>query len=225
MTEPENHSCLLCSGTGIVPYHRDQARDYLNCRRCDLVFVPPVQHLSATDEKACYDRHDNRPDDPGYRRFLGRLFTPLNQRLAPVSQGLDFGCGPGPTLSKMFEDAGHAVALYDPFYAPDRSVLSAPYDFITLSEVVEHLAEPGKELDSLWRGLAPGGWLGIMTKRVRDQEAFRSWHYINDPTHIAYFSEATFRWLTERWSSMGVPASLVVAGDDVVLIAKAPLSP
>ena len=69
-----------------------------------------------------------------------------------------------------------------------------------------------RKLDSLWHCLAPGGWLGIMTKRVRDQEAFRSWHYIDDPTHIAYFSEATFRWLTERWSSMGVAASLVVVG-------------
>ena len=220
MTEPESHSCPLCSRTGIVPYHRDKARDYLNCRSCDLVFVPPAQHLSATDERAYYDSHDNRPDDPGYRRFLNRLFTPLNQRLAPASQGLDFGCGPGPTLSKMFEEAGHAVALYDPYYAPDRSVLSAQYDFITLSEVVEHLAEPGKELDSLWRGLAPGGWLGIMTKRVRDQEAFRSWHYITDPTHIAYFSEATFHWLTGHWSLMGIPATLIIAGNDVVLIEK-----
>ena len=220
MIGPENRTCPLCGGTSIVPYHRDTARDYLSCRTCDLVFVPPAQHLSATDEKACYDRHDNRPDDPRYRRFLDRLFAPLNQRLAPGSQGLDFGCGPGPTLSKMFEAAGHSVVLYDPHYAPDRSVLDARYDFITLSEVVEHLAAPGEALDGLWSSLAPGGWLGIMTKRVRDQEAFRTWHYIADPTHIAYFSEATFHWLVGRWSSMGTPATLVVAGDDVVLIEK-----
>jgi len=184
------------------------------------VFVPPAQHLSAADEKACYDLHDNQPGDPGYRRFLDRLFTPLNQRLAPNSLGLDFGCGPGPALAQMFEEAGHSVALYDPYYAPDESVLSAQYDFITLSEVVEHLAEPGKELDCLWNRLAPGGWLGIMTKRIRDQESFRTWHYIIDPTHIGFFSEATFQWLTEHWSSMGIPANLVIAGNDVVLIEK-----
>ena len=75
MTEPENHTCPLCGRTSIVPYHRDKARGYLNCRSCNLVFVPPAQHLSAADEKACYDLHDNQPGDPGYRRFLDRLFT------------------------------------------------------------------------------------------------------------------------------------------------------
>ena len=220
MTETQNHTCPLCGHTSIVPYHRDTVRDYLNCRTCNLVFVPPTQHLSAVDEKACYDLHDNRPDDPGYRRFLDRLFTPLNERLAPNSRGLDFGCGPGPALAQMFAAAGHAVALYDPYYAPDDSVLSARYDFITLSEVAEHLAEPGKELDRLWNGLAAGGWLGVMTKRVRDQEAFKTWHYISDPTHIAFFSEATFQWLTGRWSAMGIPATLVITGNDVVLIEK-----
>jgi hypothetical protein len=218
MAEPKISACPLCKG--IVPYHRDKFREYLNCRTCSLVFVPPAQHLSATDEKACYDLHDNQTDDAGYRCFLGRLFTPLNQRLAPNSQGLDFGCGPGPALAKMFEEAGHSVALYDPYYAPDRFVLSARYDFITLSEVVEHMAEPGKVLDRLWTNLVPDGWLGIMTKRVRDQAAFAAWHYITDPTHICYFSEATFEWLTRHWSSMDMPATLVTAGDDVVLIRK-----
>ena len=220
MINPEQHTCPLCNGTGIVPYHSDKARDYLNCQTCDLVFVPPAQHLSERAEQAYYDLHDNQPDDPRYRRFLDRLFGPLQQRLAPNSRGLDFGCGPGPALAQMFQAAGHAVALYDPYYAPDRSVLSEPYDFITLSEVVEHMALPGQELDRLWAGLAPGGWLGIMTKRVRDREAFKTWHYITDPTHISYFSDTTFRWLSGRWSPPGLSANLVIVGDDVVLIEK-----
>ena len=215
MTKPHEDACPLCGGARIDPYHRDKNRDYLSCRVCKLVFVPTALHLSAADEKACYDGHDNRPDDPRYRGFLDRLFTPLNLRLAANSSGLDFGCGPGPTLSVMFEEAGHRVALYDPYYAPDKSVLSATYDFITLSEVAEHLARPGEELDNLWASLAPGGWLGIMTKRVRDRAAFATWHYIADPTHVSFFSDATFRWLADRWS-----ATLVVVGDDVVLFGR-----
>ena len=220
MTEPENPTCPLCGGTRIAPYHRDRARDYLHCQTCSLVFVPPSQHLSLADEKAYYDLHDNQPDDPGYRRFLDRLFTPLNQRLAPRSRGLDFGCGPGPALAHMLEEAGHAISLFDPFYCPDETALAARYDFITLSEVAEHLAEPGRELDRLWDNLLPGGWLGIMTKRVRDPDAFRTWHYITDPTHVCFFSDATFQWLVGHWSAMGAPASLVIAGNDVVLIEK-----
>ena len=220
MPEPENTICPLCDHTNVGPYHRDKVRDYRHCRTCDLVFVPRAQHLSAADEKAYYDLHDNQPDDPGYRRFLSRLFTPLNERLGTHAYGLDFGCGPGPTLSVMFEESGHTVALYDPYYVPDDTVLSAHYDFITLSEVVEHMAEPGKELNRLWNSLKPGGLLGIMTKRVQGRDAFKTWHYITDPTHVAYFSERSFQWITERWTSMGAAAHLIVAGNDVVLIGK-----
>ncbi|MCK5547211.1 MAG: class I SAM-dependent methyltransferase, partial [Rhodospirillaceae bacterium] len=125
------------------------------------------------------------------------------------------GCGPGPALAKLFEEAGHSMALYDPYYAPDTSVLLHSYDFITMSEVVEHLAEPGKVLDDLWANLNAGSWLGIMTKRVRNAEAFKAWHYITDPTHICYFSVSTFQWLAKRWS-----AKLIISGDDVVLMQK-----
>jgi hypothetical protein len=220
MSESVQPLCPLCHGRRIDPYHQDKQREYLSCRSCKLVFVPLHQHLSAIDEKAYYDLHDNQLDDPGYRRFLERLFVPLSQHLPAQSAGLDFGCGPGPLLAEMFQQAGHDVAVYDPYYASDKSVLSGRYDFITLSEVVEHLAEPGLDLDRLWTALAPEGWLGIMTKRVRDQAAFRSWHYITDPTHISFFSEATLHWLCSRWTLMGTPASLIIAGDDVVLIKK-----
>ena len=220
MTLPNKNPCPLCHGVDTVPYHSDRARDYLNCLVCALVFVPAVQHLSQAEEKAEYDRHDNQPEDPGYRRFLNRLYEPLNQCLAPGSRGLDVGCGPGPTLSVMFAEAGHSVALYDPYYAPDRSVLDHPYDFISLSEVVEHMAAPGRDLDCLWDSLVPGGYLGIMTKRVRDRQAFATWHYITDQTHISFFSEKTFQWLVGRWSVAKEATSLMIVGDDVVIICK-----
>lgn len=215
-----NSACPLCGGSHIADYHRDRVREYLHCATCQLVFVPPAQHLTEAAEKAYYDLHENNALDPGYRRFLERLFTPLNERLMANAMGLDVGCGPGPTLSKMFEDAGHRVALYDPFYAPDKAVLAASYDFITLSEVVEHMAAPGPELDALWSMLKPGGWLGIMTKRVRDQEAFKTWHYIQEPTHICFFSDPTFAWLCQRWTDQGTQATLHVVDNDVVLIRK-----
>jgi len=221
MNDAKHWTCPLCGGDGVTAYHRDKVRSYLICATCALVFVPASQHLSAAAEKAYYDLHENHPGDAGYRRFLARLYTPLKARLADDAQGLDVGCGPGPTLSVMFEEAGHRVALYDPYYAPDTSVFSGRYDFITLSEVVEHMAEPGRELERLWDCLAPGGWLAIMTKRVRDAEAFKTWHYIADPTHISFFAEATFDWLAHHLSSAEAPATLTVAADDVVLIEKA----
>ncbi|MEQ6916781.1 class I SAM-dependent methyltransferase [Halomonas aquatica] len=188
-------TCPLCTSTDTTHFHCDHRRDYQRCRCCALVFVPPAQRLDAAAERAVYDQHVNSPDDAGYRRFLSRLFDPLQRRLAPGARGLDFGAGPGPTLSVMFEEAGHPMAIYDPFYAPDASVLDRRYAFITATEVAEHLFEPGRELARLASLLEPGGWLGLMTKRVAGPEAFAGWHYILDPTHVCFFSEASLEWL------------------------------
>ncbi|TLF51960.1 class I SAM-dependent methyltransferase [Halomonas urmiana] len=207
--------CPLCASLGTAPFHRDVRRDYQRCGRCALVFVPPAQRLGPAAERAVYDQHENSPDDPGYRRFLSRLFDPLSARLAPGVRGLDFGAGPGPTLSVMFEEAGHPTAIYDPFYAPDASVLERRYAFITATEVVEHLFAPGEQLARLVDRLEPGGWLGLMTKRVTSPEAFAGWHYILDPTHVCFFSEATFAWFARRHDlRVQFPA------DDVVLLQR-----
>lgn len=191
-------TCPLCASTDTNHFYRDLRRDYHRCRECALVFVPPDQRLGPMEERAVYDQHENSPHDAGYRRFLSRLFDPLRQRLAPSARGLDFGAGPGPTLSVMFEEAGHPMAIYDPFYSPDMSVLARKYDFITATEVVEHLFTPGEELTRLAGMLTDGGWLGLMTKRVTDPRAFSNWHYILDPTHVVFFSEATFLWLGDH---------------------------
>jgi len=215
MRKMPDTSCRLCGAERVQPFYSDARREYLQCTRCMLVFVPERFLLSAADEKAHYDRHENHPHDLEYRRFLSRLADPLMQNLSPGAIGLDFGSGPGPTLSRMLAEAGFPMSIYDPFYAPDDSVWQRSYDFVTSSEVVEHLHRPRYELERLWAVLRPGGVLGIMTKRLIDRDAFENWHYKNDPTHVLFFSEPTFAWLSGHWS-----ASLQVVGPDVVLLRK-----
>jgi hypothetical protein len=208
-------NCPLCRRRDCAPFFEDSRRSYYRCSNCALVFVPPAQRLDARAEKAEYDLHRNCPEDAGYRRFLGRLFEPMCQRLPTGSVGLDFGSGPGPTLSVMFEEAGYPMHIYDAFYAPDRSVFERTYDFITATEVVEHLHDPGGELARLWSALRPGGLLGLMTKQVIDRKAFSRWHYKNDPTHVCFFSRTTFQWLARQWG-----AGLTFEGSDVVIFEK-----
>ncbi len=208
-------ACPLCFSVQTAFFHQDEQREFLRCRQCALVFVPSRSHLSKAEEKSYYELHQNSPFDSGYRNFLERLSRPLLLQLKQASWGLDFGSGPGPTLSLMLEEAGHKVELYDPFYASNQSVFARQYDFITCSEVVEHLQAPGRELRRLWALLKPGGVLAIMTKRVIDQTAFSRWHYKNDPTHIVFFSEHTFNWLGELWQ-----VKPTYCGADVVFFNK-----
>lgn len=193
--------CPICQSKDIFNFHKDNRRKYLRCKDCYLVFVPKEFHLSKEEEKARYDLHQNSENDPGYRKFLSRIFEPMNSRIVPNSFGLDFGSGPGPTLSLMFNEAGHNMNVYDLFYADDKSVLEKEYDFITASEVVEHLKEPLTILKKLWICLRPGGSLGIMTKMVINQETFSKWHYITDMTHISFFSIETFEWIGNYFES------------------------
>lgn len=209
--------CVLCGNDNAKWIYGDDTRmeylrDYYLCKKCKLIFVPPEQRLSAEEELSRYEIHENDPNDPAYRNFLGRMFNPLVKKLPGNSSGLDFGSGPGPTLHLMFEEQGHSMKIFDPFYANDRSVFDETYDFITTTETAEHLYEPLKELDRLWSCLKPGGFLGIMTRRWTTIEAFKNWHYKNDDTHVIFFHEETFRWLQDRWN-----AELEIYKRDVVI--------
>lgn len=193
--------CTLCGHNDPRFYHTDQKRIYLRCPECGLIFVPERYRLEPAEELERYGHHENSPSDPAYRDFLGRLFSPLNRELPPGSRGLDFGSGPGPTLHLMFEEAGHRMRIYDPFFAGDSSVFGETYDFITATEVAEHLFRPGLELERLWSCLRGGGYLAVMTGLSRGRKAFAKWHYIRDETHVAFFSRGTFEWLAEKWNA------------------------
>jgi 2-polyprenyl-3-methyl-5-hydroxy-6-metoxy-1,4-benzoquinol methylase len=191
-------TCPLCGDSHSALFHEDSRRPYLQCATCQLVFVPQTTHLPPADEKSRYDMHQNDSNDAGYRSFLNRICAPMVARMAPGLRGLDFGCGPGPTLSLLFQEAGFSCANYDPFYANDPTLLEQTYDFLSCSEAIEHFYEPRKEFELFLKLVKPGGLIGIMTQLVTTQEAFKKWFYIADETHVCYFSEFTFRWLADQ---------------------------
>ena len=153
----QDHPCVLCGSDKTQPYYSNENSSYFQCLVCELVFTPKRFHLNNADEKSRYDLHQNNPDDVGYRQFLSTVFDPVEKHLTPNAKGLDFGCGPGPTLSVMFEEQGYKVDLFDKFYANDRSIFNNTYDFITATEVAEHLNNPGDELTKLFNMLSAGG--------------------------------------------------------------------
>ena len=210
-----HEACPLCASEDTAFFCRDEVRSYHRCEACGLTFVLAAQIPAPADEKKRYDLHRNSPEDEGYRSFLNRVCVPLLERLEPGSRGLDFGCGPGPTLSVMLEEAGHAVSLYDPYYAPDEGVLTGAYEFITATEVFEHLRRPGHEIERLWSLLRAGGVLGVMTLLVPDDVDFPRWRYRDDATHIRFYARRTFEWL-----GRALPARVEVIDADVVMLHK-----
>ena len=123
------------------------------------------------------------------------------------SRGLDYGCGPRPALAAMLEEAGHAVALYDPFFQPEPAPLGQRYDFVTCTEAAEHFHRPAATFEQIMGLVRPGGWLALMTCFQTDDARFANWHYRRDPTHVVFYRETTLRHLAAAhgWSCT-VPA-------------------
>ncbi len=193
--------CILCNSSEVNSKLRNHLYDYLDCSDCGLIFVNPSQLLPPEVEKEHYESHENSPIDPDYRDFLKQLYKPLNEKIARSSFGLDYGSGPGPTLHLMFEEAGHRMNIYDPFFAPDKSVLNLKYDFISVSETAEHFYKPADEFKKLWGMLKTGGYLGIMTLLTPDDESFKDWHYIREATHVALYRAKTFIFIAKKFDA------------------------
>lgn len=199
---PVPPACPVCEGSRTEAFTRIREKEYWRCAVCEARFLDPAARLDRQAEHAHYLHHENDIHDPAYRRFLSKLAGPLLACLPPGSEGLDFGCGPGPALGAMLWEAGHKVTSYDPFFAPDTDVLRRAYDFVFCSEVIEHFHDPAAEFRRLRHLVRPGGWLGLMTCFQTDDDRFATWHYPKDPTHVVFYREATLRWLAdaEGWS-------------------------
>ncbi|EPY28376.1 2-polyprenyl-3-methyl-5-hydroxy-6-metoxy-1,4-benzoquinol methylase [Strigomonas culicis] len=223
-------SCPLCPcGEGAV-FHKDRLRVYYKCPICSLIFVDPQNYVSEEAEKEEYCLHENNIEDDGYRAFLSRAAQPVFDFFAESEDkriGLDFGCGPAPVLASILtsNDTKFSVVNYDKYFFPatQEDIFSHDnqYDFITSTEVVEHLHSPGTVLKSLWRVLKPGGILVIMTKRAEGSVAkFQNWHYIRDKTHVCFFSDATFEWIAQTLFSAQEKKYSIFHGKDVVSFVK-----
>lgn len=199
--------CPVCQSPSPDPFLQVDKQVYWRCDRCEARFLDPKQLPTPDHERAHYLNHENDPKDPRYRAFLSKLMSPLLEKLNHSLSGLDYGCGQGPALAMMMEEAGHQMTLYDPFFYPDSAALQRSYDVITCTEAVEHFHRPREEFDRLDQLLRPGGWLGIMTCFQTADERFSTWHYRRDPTHVVFYRETTLEYIAaERGWLCHVPA-------------------
>ncbi|MBN1864907.1 MAG: class I SAM-dependent methyltransferase [Victivallales bacterium] len=198
MSGTTNHleHCPLCGGqrTGVEAL-RSAGREFYICGHCSLIFVDKAFHLCAGDEKARYETHCNNILDEGYVAFLSRIITPSIEFLEPGMRGLDFGCGPGPTLSRILELRGFPCDDYDPFFVPEPP--RPPYDFIFSTECLEHFTSPGIEIGNICSMLKKGGILCIMTELWATTETFEGWYYARDPSHVSFYHLRTLDFIRD----------------------------
>jgi len=116
--------CPLCFCEQIFPLAPIDSKIYHRCKVCGLTFLSPEFHLNAEAQRSRYETHQNSPLDSRYRVFLSRMTDFLIPKLLPGWTGLDFGSGPGPTLSVMLEEKGFQMKIYDPYFAPQTDVRS-----------------------------------------------------------------------------------------------------
>jgi hypothetical protein len=175
--------------------------------------------LGMTEETDRYLKHNNSVRTKGYLSFLERLLVPVVQRLdqraksPEVLRGLDFGSGPYPMLAELMGERGYLLEIYDPLFAPrDRAaLLEHSFDFILCCETAEHFYRPAEEFSFMTELLAPEGFLGIMTSLRRAGVEIETWHYAQDETHVALYSEATMHWIAVHWGlDISFPALDVV---------------
>lgn len=197
-TDAPPPSCPLC-GAANRPFAEAHGRRYRRCDGCLATVLDPRDRLAADEERARYATHENDPADARYRAFLDRLGQPLVDRLPAGAEGLDYGSGPGPTLSVMLAERGFPTDIWDPFFAPDPAPLERTWDFVTCTETVEHFFEPGFEFERLFQLLRPGGILAVMTQPLLDDTDFADWWYVRDPTHVTFFRPETFAWIESHW--------------------------
>jgi SAM-dependent methyltransferase len=192
-------------------HHAGAERDFWHCGLCDLVFVAASARLPYEEEIARYRNHRNDERDAAYLDFLSRLARPVIERTPVGARGVDYGSGPSPALAQIMERSGRPTLAYDPAFRPDVRLQEGIYDFITCSEVLEHVHEPMALLERFRVLVKPGGIIGIMTSWRDRSVPFGDWYYQRDPTHVCFYSEATMRWIAERFGwELEIPVANVV---------------
>lgn len=184
-------SCPLCLGSRRDLVDKDKLRSYYRCHSCDLVFVERAELVSVNSERERYEAHENDEADQGYSNYLKEIAETVKRHLSGTQTGLDFGCGRSKLLASHL--APHEVQSYDIFFHPERELLTKSYDFIVLSEVIEHLRDPREEMVALSK-LAPK--IFVKTK-FYPEVGFSTWFYKRDITHVQFFNLRSFEELAK----------------------------
>lgn len=187
-------NCTLC-GSALI---NKKDEYYYDCDICKAFVKDEKYYLTADEEKARYETHNNDVNDIGYQDFTSPITNYVIEKCLTVHKGLDFGSGTGPVISSILMKKGYDIVLYDPFFAPGKKILNNSFDYIVSCEVFEHFHNPKMEIDKLTTLLKTNGILLIMTMLYDDQIDFNTWNYRNDDTHVFIYRKETIEYIANE---------------------------
>lgn len=193
------NKCPLCSSKSDFFYEADE-KTYNKCSCCKAIFLLPELYLSAQKEKEHYQKHNNDVFDVNYQKFVSPISDYVLSNRSINDEGLDFGAGTGPVISKLLSDKSFSIHQYDPFFHTQKDLLNNTYNYIVCCEVIEHFHFPYKEFELMHKLLRPGGDLLCMTEIYNETINFERWYYKNDPTHVFIFQKATLEWIKDHFN-------------------------
>lgn len=193
---------------------RDLRVELMRCGHCGLGFLDPMPSWSFLTEEIyneTYSEYDtgwaSRPRSR-VGRIVGSCFPHSFHRLIPESPGaaLDVGCGNGYWMNKL-ASLGWRVSGLDISESTVRNLKGLgldvragnvefcdleenSYDLVMLSAVLEHLREPRRALENVWRALRPGGRIIVNVPNFDSVEfkMFRQDWSLFAIGHLHYFS-------------------------------------
>jgi SAM-dependent methyltransferase len=196
-----SQKCILCNSSSVfsIEFSKPirQARRFMRCPVCELIFVPGEYHLSPQDEAARYRLHENTLSNEGYARMFIEKIALIRQYCPDARTVLDYGCGPEPVLAQLLRREGFDCDVYDPYFFP--VLPEGSYDIVISTEVFEHFRGVRVDLCKIRSLLNPGGFLAVMTSFYDSAGDFGDWWYISDPTHVCFFSTCTFEWIEKEF--------------------------
>lgn len=196
-------SCLIChrfakeeddSAFAIFPCNvrafREEKFQVWRCHQCGTIHC--LDQVDLNQYYGQYPYADATLNLP-FRLFYQKLCQELTQwGFSKKSLILDYGCGNGLLIQYLKEKGFINAYGYDPYGAShsfgNADVLEyAPFNYIILQDVIEHLDDPNPTLEQLDSLLAPGGYIFIGTpnaKRLDLTQPELSDYY--NPIHVPY---------------------------------------
>ena len=206
-----NMPCSLCNCT-TQEFEIANDREYVQCKGCKAILLSPENYITPQAEKFRYILHNNDVNDPGYIRFVSPVVKQIKSDFSPESKGLDFGCGTGPVITSELNKSGFQVALYDPYFQPNKDVLKNRFDFIICCEVMEHFKHPLQEFKLLRSLLNENGKLYCKTEIWNEAINFQNWQYKNDKTHVFFYNKESLEWIRNnlKFSDLEIADNFIV---------------